>query len=73
MAKKSCLDCQSKVTATKYFMVTNNLWGKYGVGKNHLCMECFEKRLGRKLNKNDLMKCFVNEKINPDTIKILQP
>jgi hypothetical protein len=70
MAKNYCLDCGSKVPATKYFMVTNDLWDKYGVGNNHLCMGCFEKRLGRLLNKSDLLKCFVNEKVNPNTIKI---
>jgi hypothetical protein len=34
-------------------------------------MECFEKRIERKLSKNDLTKCFVNEKINKATIAIL--
>ncbi len=70
--KKVCFDCQSKISTTKYFMVTNDLWEKYGVGEKHLCMDCFQIRLGRPLKKTDLMECFVNEKINPDTIKILQ-
>ncbi|GHB45636.1 hypothetical protein GCM10008106_28330 [Mongoliitalea lutea] len=58
--------------AKKGFMVLNELWEKFGVGKNHLCMDCFEKRLNRKLTKDDLTKCFLNENVNPDTIKILQ-
>ena len=71
MSKLYCIDCKSKVFASKYFMVTNDLWEKYGDGKNHLCINCFEKRIGRQLNRTDLLKCFVNENVNSITMSLL--
>jgi hypothetical protein len=71
MAKFHCFDCQNGIKPSRYFMVNDHLWEKYGVGKNFLCMSCFENRLGRKLTGFDLTKCFVNEKINPITIGLL--
>jgi hypothetical protein len=73
MAKTHCLDCQSKITANKYFMVKNDLWEKYGVGEKFLCVICFENRIGRKLNASDLMPhVYVNEKVNPYTMDLLK-
>ena len=60
MAKVFCLDCHSRVFGSKYFMVKNELWEKYGVGKKFLCINCFENRLVRKLNKSD----FGNKSFN---------
>lgn len=56
----------------RYFMVHDHLWEKFGVGMDFLCIDCFEKRMGRKLEASDLMECFVNEKVNPYTAKILE-
>jgi len=67
-----CFDCQKKIKPVRYFMVHDPLWEEFGVGRDFLCVDCFEKRLGRKLNKSDLTKCFVNEKVNPYTINILR-
>lgn len=51
-----------------WFMVKNDLWEKYGQKKEFLCLDCFEKRMNRKLTAKDLIDCFVNEKVNPVTI-----
>jgi hypothetical protein len=67
-----CFDCKDKIRPVRYFMVIDTLWNKYGVDKDFLCVDCFEKRIGRKLIGSDLMPCFVNEKVNPAIIKILQ-
>jgi hypothetical protein len=56
----------------KWFMVTNQLWEKHGVGKKMLCMDCFEIRIGRKLTGEDLLDCFVNNNVNIRTIELLK-
>lgn len=71
MAKNHCFDCEKRILPKGWFMVKDPLWQKYGVEDKFLCMDCFEKRLGRKMDAKDLTKCFVNQKVNPVTIRIL--
>lgn len=40
--------------------VTNELWSKYGNGKGMMCMNCFEKKLGRKLSAKDFTATMDN-------------
>lgn len=35
-------------------MVNDDLWKEYGNDKLTLCKSCFEKRLGRKITKDDI-------------------
>ena len=67
-----CFDCSKDtlLNVKDYYMITNELWIKYGVENNMLCMNCIEKRLGHKLRKEDLTDCSLNY-FNPYTLKIL--
>jgi hypothetical protein len=57
-----CKDCgEDALTNDNYFMVTKTLWEKYGVGRDLLCLSCFEKRLGREVGEDDITICIVNE------------
>jgi len=57
-----CPDCSKNtiIEDRDYYMVTAELWQQYGNRKGKMCIDCFEKRLGRKLNKNDFVDCTVN-------------
>ena len=57
-----CMDCNNK----KYFygdgyMAIDELWYKYGVGKKCLCLNCFEKRVGGELNRDDFRGSVLND------------
>lgn len=54
-----------------YYVVRDAVWKKYGVGKGMLCMDCIEKRMGRKLAKKDIEPCFVTQTLNTYTAAIL--
>jgi len=41
--------------------VETDLWQKFGNGKGHLCIGCFEKRLGRRLTKIDFSNTVDNQ------------
>jgi hypothetical protein len=60
-----------KVTTTKYFMVTNDLWKKNCRGKNHLCLFCFENRLKSNLIYGNLKKWFDKEKVKKQPTALL--
>lgn len=60
MAKRHCLDCEGWIPGSKMYMVSNHIWEKYGAGKNHLCLSCFENRLGRILVASDFLDCAAN-------------
>lgn len=68
-----CKDCGKDIfeNPVDYFMVTDELWEQYGVGKGLLCLDCFEKRLGRPLVKEDIKICELNIEWNPYTRKLL--
>jgi hypothetical protein len=69
--KHYCEDCKVRMFPRNWFMVHNHLWEKYGVGKKMVCMDCFQLRMGRELNGNDLMDCFLNKEVNKKTIELL--
>ena len=71
MAKNYCFDCKIRIMPKGWFMVKDQLWEKHGEKKNFLCINCFEKRMERKLDALDLIPCVVNEEVNPYTISIL--
>jgi len=55
-----------------YFMVTDELWAKYGVGLDMLCMDCMESRIGHKLTIDDIKFNELTEDMNPYTKAIIQ-
>ena len=61
-----------KIKTIFTIMVTNEIWTKYGVGKDELCMGCLEKRMCRKLKKSDIDDCPVSSEWNPYTRNILR-
>jgi hypothetical protein len=66
-----CVDCGKNTFQTDdYYMVTHELWQKYGVGEGMLCVGCIEKRIGHKLTREDLLNCPLNTDINPAMMKI---
>ena len=71
--KSLCFHCKKDVTKNPrdYYMVTNRVWEKYGVEKGELCMACLEKRMGRRLEKADILECSVSAEWNPYTRNIL--
>lgn len=67
-----CVDCnKDTMNSVDYYMVTDAVWEKHGVGNDMLCIGCIEKRIGHKLKANDLVHCPVNLHYNPYTISIL--
>lgn len=50
--KFTCEDCGEK--DYNMYMVNDDLWKEYGNEKMTLCKSCFEKRMGRKLTKDDI-------------------
>ncbi|MGY6521515.1 MAG: hypothetical protein ACXIUD_07295 [Mongoliitalea sp.] len=71
----SCQDCgiDTRKGKSNFFTVTEELWEDYGVGKDFLCLSCFEKRLGRPLRKEDFLVSFLNYVANPVVAKIISP
>lgn len=69
-----CKDCgkDCSIDDKDYYMVTFELWEKYGVGSEMLCMNCMEERIGHKLTKNDILKCPITQVFNPYTSAILK-
>lgn len=64
LAHWDCKDCKHNLKENYFgegFMVHDKLWDEHGVGENILCMDCFEKRLGRKLVARDFYDCHLNE------------
>lgn len=70
-----CVDCDKDTlnsSSKDYYMVTDKLWDKYGVGERMLCMECMETRIGHKLTPEDISDCSINTCINEYTMNILK-
>ena len=70
----TCVDCGKDTflsNSKDYYMVTHELWKKYGVGDGMLCMDCMEDRLGHKLTTKDILDCPLNTIINDYTMQIL--
>lgn len=49
-------DCDGCSGKNMPYMITFNLWKKIFNGDDFLCLFCVEKRLGRKLKKQDFLK-----------------
>lgn len=61
MSRYKCADCPVDTNQNgEYYMVTHNIWGRYGAGDGMLCIGCLETRMGRKLDKYDFMNVPVN-------------
>ena len=60
----SCEDCASDYD--EYYMVQNDIWKAYGAGEGMFCIGCLEKRMGRKLRRQDFIDLPING-INPKT------
>lgn len=72
--KWECVDCKKDCfrDPKDYYMLKNEIWKVYGVGKGMLCIHCIETRLGRSLTKNDLVDFPINTVMNPYTANILK-
>lgn len=68
-----CKDCgkDTGIDEKDYYMVTHQVWDEYGVGKDMLCMDCMESRIGHPLNKSDILDCPLNT-MNPYTSEIMK-
>ena len=68
-----CKDCGKDcfIDDKDYYMVNHEMWNKYGVGTDMLCMDCMEERIGHKLTANDILRCPLTESFNPYTKAIL--
>lgn len=58
----TCQACDVDTIETgEYYMVTNELWKRYGCGRGMLCLGCLEERMGRKLIAADFTKAQIND------------
>lgn len=56
-----CADCSIHTGIIgEYYMVTHDLWHKYGVVRGMLCLSCLESRVGRRLCASDFPDLPVN-------------
>jgi hypothetical protein len=57
-----CLDCQIDTSKIgEHYFIKTDLWlSVVSSKKGMLCIGCLERRLGRKLTKNDFTKCYIN-------------
>lgn len=64
--KNLCVDCKKYALKdiADYFIVTDDLWKEFGVGRGLLCWTCFEDRIGRSFEKEDFNDCPANKQ-NP--------
>jgi len=69
--KFTCEDCGDY--DYNMYMVNDDIWNEYGNESNTLCMDCLEKRMGRKLTKDDFSqyKKTPTNIHNPQVRKIL--
>jgi hypothetical protein len=54
-------------------MVTNKIWKRYGNGDGFLCLDCLEKRMGRKLKAKDFTDTILNTIMNERVRAIKNP
>lgn len=71
--KMSCHECHVDIRKdkTNFYMVQDQLWYEFGVGKGYLCLPCFEKRLGRPLVLEDFPDVTCNIRDNPFFKKLI--
>lgn len=58
---KSGRTCDKCDKHFEMFSIIDELWLKYYNKKDYICIDCFEKKLNRKITKNDLKNIQVNE------------
>jgi hypothetical protein len=68
-----CKDCNKNcfIDNRDYFSVKDSIWETYGVGRDLLCMDCMEERLGCKLPKEVIVECRLTKERNLYTAAIL--
>lgn len=67
-----CEDCSTMVTPNDDYMVNDALWlDAYGSSDGNLCLECFEKRLGREITVYDVQFVPQNVYINAKTSALI--
>lgn len=59
--KLYCRDCKKRHYPYQMYRLKNRIWKKIAKNSVALCISCFQKRLGRKLTKEDFTKCKINE------------
>lgn len=58
----TCTDCKCDTgSICEHYFVETELWSKFASITEMLCIGCFETRIGRKLNKKDFTKCYLND------------
>lgn len=64
--KGPCKDCNCDTygNSKDYYMVHDEIWDKHGAGRDMLCIDCLEKRIGRKLVYEDFTDCPLNNLFN---------
>lgn len=61
MSDYTCIGCSKDTNKmNEYYMVTNNIWRKFGAGDKMLCVGCLEDKMGRKLDTYDFISAPVN-------------
>ena len=55
----NCKDC-GRDTRDEYYTVHDEVWAESKGGKDLLCIQCLETRLGRRLTKDDFTADLVN-------------
>lgn len=73
MKKYRCTDCSidTRKNPRDYYIVHDSLWEKHGAAKGWLCMDCFEKRMERKLKAEDIIPSVLTIRDNPYTRDLL--
>lgn len=70
-----CDDCSIQISMANqnYYMVTDKVWLEVNDTKEGmLCIECLEKRLGRKLKTGEVTDCLINRE-NPYMAPLVVP
>ena len=65
----TCEDCGNP--DYEMYMVNDDLWDEYGNDNKTLCLSCLEKRMGRKLTKDDFTD-HENALVNKHNLKVQQ-
>ena len=74
MKTEKCMDCGKNTfkDPVDYYMLKDKVWLSINPKDlGMLCMDCCEKRLGRKIVKADILPCVLTEEHNPYTRNIL--
>lgn len=57
-----CFDCGIDVMKSgHWYIVHDHVWAVTGVGKGFLCIDCLERRLARRLTRDDFTDAPVND------------